>query len=67
MAKKSYLLFSLLVASPSLLAASFDCAKAGTPVEKMICADERISKLDSDLSDAYKGAFVSVRLRKNHG
>lgn len=57
MAKKSYLLISLLIASPSLLAASFDCSKAGTTVEKMICADEQVSKLDSDLSSAYKGAL----------
>ncbi len=28
-------------------AASFDCGKAGTQVEKLICADAQLSKLDS--------------------
>lgn len=40
----------------SAQAASFDCAKAGTKVEKLICADETLSKLDEELSSAYKAA-----------
>jgi len=35
-------------------AANFDCAKAGTRIEKMICADAELSKLDEELSAAYK-------------
>jgi len=38
-------------------AASFDCAKAGTKVEHMICDNPEISKLDDDLSVAYKNAL----------
>ena len=35
-------------------AAGFDCAKAKTPVEKMICANESLSKLDELLNKTYK-------------
>ena len=38
-------------------AASFDCAKAGTKVEKLICSTPSLSKLDSDLADLYKDAL----------
>lgn len=37
-------------------AASFDCAKAGTKIEKLICSDAEISKLDEELNAAYKTA-----------
>ena len=37
-------------------AASFDCAKAGTKVEKLICGDAELSKLDEELNAAYKAA-----------
>jgi uncharacterized protein len=43
--------------SCALQAASFDCAKASTDVEKMICSDSAISQLDSDLGVAYKAAM----------
>lgn len=35
-------------------AASFDCAKSITKVEKMICGDTELSKLDDDLFKAYR-------------
>ena len=35
-------------------AASFDCAKAATNNEKLICSDSALSKLDEDLNSAYK-------------
>lgn len=38
-------------------AASFDCRKAATKVEKLICADAELSKLDEELSAAYKTAL----------
>lgn len=37
--------------------ASFDCARAGTATERLICADERVSDLDNDLADAYTRAL----------
>ena len=51
-----YLFGLLTVASPAQ-AASFDCAKAGTKVEKLICGDAELSKLDDDLNAAYKSAL----------
>ena len=38
-------------------AASFDCAKAGTKIEKLICSDAQLSKLDEELNAAYKTAL----------
>lgn len=35
-------------------AASFDCTKATTKVEKMICEDSKLSALDSDMDAAYR-------------
>lgn len=40
-------------------AASFDCAKAGTLVEKAICSDPVLSGMDSDLGRAYKAALAA--------
>lgn len=38
-------------------AASFDCAKAATKVEQMICGDAELSRLDEELAQAYKAAL----------
>ena len=46
-----------VIGGGSSFAASFDCGKASTPVEKTICSDERLSNLDSDLGRAYKAAL----------
>lgn len=40
--------------------AGFDCAKAGTEVEKAICASPKVSALDGKLAEAYTAAL------KNH-
>jgi uncharacterized protein YecT (DUF1311 family) len=37
-------------------AASFDCSKARTPAEKLVCADAQLSKQDEALAAAYKAA-----------
>lgn len=41
-------------------AASFDCKKAGTKVEKMICADKQLSRLDEELADYYSADDAGV-------
>lgn len=46
--------FGLLGMALSAQGASFDCGKAGTKVEKLICGDAELSKLDEELSAAYK-------------
>lgn len=48
---------AVLVLSGAVQAASFDCAKAQSKVEKMICADAELSKLDEDLAQAYATAL----------
>lgn len=45
-----------LAAAPAATAASFDCAKAGTPTEKAICKDPAVSKLDEQVAVAFKAA-----------
>lgn len=39
-------------------AASFDCAKAQTDIEKTICSDTNLSSQDTDLGKAYKRALI---------
>jgi len=38
-------------------AASFDCSKAGSKLEKFICADAELSRLDEELAEIYKTAL----------
>lgn len=52
------LIATVLMLSASLAAqsqaASFDCKKAGTPVEKTICANPELSRLDEELMATYR-------------
>ena len=50
-----YLLLAVVVVSfhATVEAASLDCEKANSAVEKMICADAELSRLDDDLAKAY--------------
>ncbi len=50
-----YLLVSLC--SFDSIAASFDCSKARSQTEKLICADSELSKLDEQLAGLYKEAL----------
>lgn len=61
-----------LVLMPSLAqAASFDCTKAGTAQEKLICNASNLSKADEDLASLYAGQmakltpFNQVELKKS--
>jgi uncharacterized protein len=49
--KKLLLLLGLLITS--LFSASFDCKKAKTDVEKLVCSNEELSKLDDKLQESY--------------
>jgi uncharacterized protein YecT (DUF1311 family) len=40
--------------------ASFNCKKAGTEVEKKICADARLSRLDDELAETYRAAMTKM-------
>lgn len=48
-----FLLCSLLVANNSF-AASFDCKKASTQIEIIICNNSELSRLDEDVSEIYR-------------
>lgn len=45
--------FSIL-GTHAVYAASFDCAKAGKKVEKIICSDEKLSDMDDSLNSLYR-------------
>ncbi|WP_160296756.1 hypothetical protein [Sphingomonas sp. ERG5] len=42
----------LLIGTAPAGAASFDCAKASTRVEKLVCSDPQLSRLDERLAAA---------------
>ena len=51
-------IFILLLSGPAgAMGPSFDCTKAGTKVEKMICADKKLSMLDLALAKIYATAL----------
>lgn len=51
------LVLGLLLVSPSVFAASFDCDKAATFIENAICDNSEISNLDDTLSSSYRSAL----------
>ena len=50
------LVLGLVLFTPSVFAASFDCNKAASFIEKAICGNERISNLDDELAVNFKAA-----------
>jgi len=54
---KPALLFALILSSS--YGASFDCTKATTKVEHLICGDTQLSSLDEQLLQAYRSARAS--------
>ncbi len=51
---------SLLLLAGTSHAASFDCSKAASATEKLICGNEAVSALDEQLGSAYKQALANV-------
>ena len=54
-----FILASFLLLLTNANSASFNCAKAKSKVEKAICGDPDLSKLDEQLSTAYKASLSS--------
>lgn len=54
---KKLMLIFVLMTFP-LFGANFDCIKAKSDVEKAICQDDELSKLDEALDSAYKEALI---------
>lgn len=57
MKSKLAFLVAYLITAPHSDAASFDCARARSPVEKMICSNEQLSSLDEHLGRYFQGAL----------
>ncbi|NMM25735.1 MAG: DUF1311 domain-containing protein [Glaciimonas sp.] len=53
----TWIVLTWLAFGCSVQAAGFDCATAQTKVEKLICADAELSKLDEYLASAYSAAL----------
>jgi len=54
----------LLMIAGTIHSASFDCGKATTEVEKIICGDDELSKLDESLNKAYLEALKRIDLKE---
>ncbi|EJE50385.1 hypothetical protein PMI14_04945 [Acidovorax sp. CF316] len=53
----------LMALAPLASAASFDCTKAKSPMEKLICSDAPLSALDEQLNTAFKEAITRSKAR----
>jgi uncharacterized protein len=50
-----------LALMPSARAATFDCNKASTFAEKVVCSDSQLSTMENELGRLYKAALASRR------
>lgn len=57
MKRIAWVVLSWLVLLNTVQAASFDCTKAASKIEKMICNNQELSDLDSRMAQAYKDAL----------
>jgi uncharacterized protein len=53
------LVLAVVVPATEARAASFDCARAQSAVERLICSDPQVSELDERLDRAYRAAEVT--------
>ena len=56
--------FGMLFLLTTAQAASFDCGKAASEVEKIICSDDELSRLDESLNKAYLEALKRTDIKK---
>ncbi len=56
---KKLIIFIYIFVSSYASAASFDCSKASSDIEKAICTDQELSNLDDQLTKIYKEALNS--------
>jgi uncharacterized protein len=62
--KRWLLVLAVVVPVNEARAASFDCARAESPVERLICSDPQVSKLDERLDKAYRAAEATGMWRR---
>lgn len=60
MVNKFGIFISIVLVSNTINAAGFDCSKAYIEIEKRICSNKRLSKLDSELSEKYKQLYSKL-------
>ncbi|PHV09673.1 lysozyme inhibitor LprI family protein [Chitinimonas sp. BJB300] len=60
---RSLIFISASLIACSALATSFDCTKAKTETEQLICTDPELSLLDEKLSEAYKAALLQLNTK----
>ncbi len=58
-------LISFLSLFAKTQAASFDCAKATTSMERLICSNDYVSELDAELGQEYKKALIKYTDKKD--
>ncbi len=56
--KRLIIAMLLLTIAAYVHAASFDCTKAAKPVEKLICSEDEVSRLDEQMVLSYKEALA---------
>lgn len=49
------------LARPSIAKPSFDCAKARSPAEKLICAEPDMARLDATLAEDFRSALAAAK------
>jgi uncharacterized protein len=49
------------LAAPSVAKPSFDCAKAGSPAEKLVCAEPDLAHLDAALAEDFRAALAAAK------
>lgn len=62
--KYSLALICIAFSSLNSWAAGFDCSKASTAIEKLVCSDTSISALDADLNRLYKLEYEKSRAKE---
>jgi uncharacterized protein len=57
-------LIAIFVIPSVIFAASFDCGKATSEIEKLICSNDELSKLDESLNEAYLRALNRTDIKE---
>ncbi|THB64022.1 MAG: DUF1311 domain-containing protein [Gammaproteobacteria bacterium] len=64
--QKITIIIFIAVCSNFAIAASFNCSKASTYVEKSICSDKKLSDIDSALNKYYKSLLHNLKQQPNN-
>lgn len=58
-----WVILGWIVLVTAVHAASFDCGKAASQMERLICSDSQLSKSDEDLAASYSRALKEVLIK----